>query len=85
MIDETSLTRAALRVIAELNLPCEVAAVLAVPQHAEWCIKFTPCYGYLCARFRDENGAEVSTEEIAETIKSHLIYRDEFRAQPSER
>ena len=85
MIDEHSLTRAALKAIAELDLPCEVAAVFVVPEQAEWCIEFTPCYGLLCVRCPGQDGVNVSPEEIIKTIKAHLARRDELRAHPSDR
>jgi hypothetical protein len=85
MIDANKLTRAALKAIAELDVPCEVATVFEVPQHAEWCIEFTPCYGLLCVQSQDQDGVDFSNEEIIKTIKAHLAHRDELRAQPSDR
>ena len=85
MIDEHSLTCAALKAIAELDLPCEVTSVFEVPEQAEWCIEFTPCYGLLCVQGRDQDGVDFSPEEIIKTIKAHLARRDELRAPPSDR
>jgi len=70
------INSAALKAIAELNLPCEVSAVFAVPDHAEWCIEFTPGYGRLCVPIHNENGCSYSAESMIEMIKNHLNQRD---------
>jgi len=79
------LNSAALKAIAELNLPCEVAAVFAVPDHAEWCIRFTPAYGQLSVSMRNEDGFSFPEERIIEMIKTHLNQQDDIRARQSER
>ncbi len=84
-MDKKEINSAALKAIAELNLPCEVSDVFKVPDHAEWCIRFTPGFGQLCASFQHADGLRYAQETAVDVIKDYLTQRDELRARSSER
>jgi hypothetical protein len=82
---QQELARAARKAIDELNLPCEVMAVVDAPGRRGWSIQFTTGYGQLTSTFHNEMGEKYSHPQIVEIIKQHLSVHEEMRVRPSER